>query len=335
MSTGFPRAEGPGPTQATEPLLEVSGLQTHFRLGKGWRITSEWVRAVDGVDFTLNRGEVLGIVGESGSGKTTVGRSVIRLVRPSAGTVRFDGVDILGLPPSAMRAMRRRMQIIFQDPYGSMSPRLQIGQTLAEPLRLHQIVPEREIPDTAVELLARVGLEDYFIYRYPHEMSGGQRQRIMIARALSLDPELLVADEPVSALDVSVQAQILNILKDLKVKEGIAMLFISHDLTVVERLADRVIVMYRGKVMEEAPTASLIAKPQHPYTRALLSAVPSGRPGYRRPRISLKGEPPSSTARLGGCPFASRCPQAMDPCKARVPPLDRKPGGHRVACHYV
>jgi oligopeptide/dipeptide ABC transporter ATP-binding protein len=316
-------------------LLEVSGLETRFPLGKGWGLTREWIRAVDGVDFTLSRGEVLGIVGESGSGKTTVGRSVIRLVEPTAGTVHFDGVDLLGLKSSAMRGMRRRMQIVFQDPYGSLSPRMQIGQFLGEALRLHQIVPEPDIHDTAVELLARVGLEDYFIYRYPHEMSGGQRQRIMIARALSLGPEFIVADEPVSALDVSVQAKVLNILKTLKERDGIAMLFISHDLSVVERIADRVMVMYRGKVMEEAPTASLIAEPQHPYTQALLSAVPTGRPGYRRPRISLKGEPASATARLGGCPFASRCPQAREPCRLKIPPLEWKSGGHMVSCHYV
>ncbi len=322
-------------TKTNGVLLEVSGLETRFPLGKGWRMTREWIRAVDGVDFTLARGEVLGIVGESGSGKTTVGRSVIRLVEPTAGTVHFDGVDLLSLKRSAMRAMRRRMQIVFQDPYGSLSPRMQIGQFMGEALRLHQIVPEHEIHHTAVELLARVGLEDYFIYRYPHEMSGGQRQRIMIARALSLGPEFIVADEPVSALDVSVQAKILNILKGLKERDGIAMLFISHDLTVVERLADRVMVMYRGKVMEEAPTASLIAKPQHPYTQALLSAVPSGRPGYRRPRISLKGELPSATASLSGCAFASRCPQATDRCQVNIPPLEGKPGGHRVSCHYV
>jgi oligopeptide/dipeptide ABC transporter ATP-binding protein len=316
-------------------LLEVSGLETHFPLGKGWGISREWIRAVDGVDFTLARGEVLGVVGESGSGKTTVGRSVIRLVRPTAGSIHFDGVDLLSLKAPAMRAMRRRMQIVFQDPYGSLSPRMQIGQFLGEALRLHQVVPAPRIHDTAVELLARVGLEDYFIYRYPHEMSGGQRQRIMIARALSLGPEFLVADEPVSALDVSVQAQILKIFRVLKERDGIAMLFISHDLSVVERIADRVMVMYRGKVMEEAPTASLIANPQHPYTQALLSAVPSGRPGYRRPRISLMGDPPSATARLEGCPFASRCPQALERCRLNLPPLEGKPGGHLVACHYV
>jgi oligopeptide/dipeptide ABC transporter ATP-binding protein len=316
-------------------LLEVHGLETHFPLGRGWRIRREWIRAVDGVDFTLRRGEVLGVVGESGSGKTTLGRSVIRLVEPTAGSVRFAGVDIGSLNAPALRAMRRRMQIVFQDPYGTLSPRMQIGQILAEALRLHQIVPEPEIQDTALDLLDRVGLEAYFLYRYPHEMSGGQRQRIAIARAISLGPEFLVADEPVSALDVSVQANILGILQELKERDGITMLFISHDLGVVERIADRVIVMYRGRVMEEAETATLITNPLHPYTQALLSAVPTGRPGRRRPRIHLTGEPPSATAELPGCPFASRCPIVQADCDSRMPPLEVKVPGQSVACHRV
>ena len=212
---------------------------------------------------------------------------------------------------------------------------MQIGQTLGEALRLHQIVPESQIHHTAVQLLARVGLEDYFVHRYPHEMSGGQRQRIMIARALSLGPEFIVADEPVSALDVSVQAQILAILRALREREGIAMLFITHDVSVVERIADRVMVMSHGRAMEEAPTASLIRAPMHPYTQALLSAVPTGRPGARRSRIRLEGELPSPTTPLAGCPFASRCPQAQAECSVKVPQLQGKPSGHRVACHFV
>jgi oligopeptide/dipeptide ABC transporter ATP-binding protein len=314
-------------------LLEARGLETHFPLGKGWRVTREWIRAVDGVDFTVARGEVVGVVGESGSGKTTLGRTVIRLVEPTGGAVTYDGIDVLALSRREMRAMRRRMQIVFQDPYGTLSPRMQIGQILAEPLRLHHVVPETEIPATTVELLARVGLEDYFVYRYPHEMSGGQRQRIAIARALSLGPEFLVADEPLSALDVSVQAQILGILRGLKERDGIAMLFISHDLSVVERIADRVLVMYRGRVMEEAPTAQLIADPLHPYTQALLSAVPSGRPGDPRPRIRLAGEVPSGTAAIAGCPFALRCLEVQPRCRTDTPVLEAIAPGRLVACH--
>lgn len=256
-----------------EPLLQVHDLRTHFPLGGRWLGAREWIRAVDGVDLDVRRGEVLGVVGESGSGKTTLGRSVLRLVEPSGGAVRFDGVNLLALGRREMRAMRRRMQIVFQDPYRSLSPRMQIRQFIAEPLRLHRIVPESAIDGRVAELLTRVGLETYFMWRYPHEMSGGQRQRIAIARALALEPEFLVADEPVSALDVSVQAQILGLLLDLQRREGIAMLFITHDLAVVERIADRVAVMYGGKIVEMGETERVLTEPEHPYTRRLLAAA--------------------------------------------------------------
>ncbi len=322
-------------TAPNDVLLQVRGLKTHFPLGKGWLGKRDWVRAVDGVDFDLARGEVLGLVGESGSGKTTLGRSVLRLVEPTDGTILLDGEDLRALKGRRLRQMRRRLQIVFQDPYASLSPRMQIGQIVAEPLRLHRIVPEADTKERVLELLTRVGIEPYFFYRYPHEMSGGQRQRIAIARALSLEPELIVADEPVSALDVSVQAKILNIFLELKRRDGIAMLFVSHDVGVVERIADRIAVMYRGLVMEQAPTDRLIEKPLHPYTQALLSAVPSAKRGEKRKRIRLRGEPPSATEELRGCPFASRCPIVEDACREVTPPLEEKEPGREVACHQL
>lgn len=317
------------------PLLEVSALATWFPLGKGWAGRREWVRALNGVDLTLARGEVLAVVGESGSGKSTLGRSVLRLVEPTDGAVRFDGVDVLALGGRDMRSLRRRMQIVFQDPYGALNPRMQIGQLIAEPLRLHGIVCEEEIPRRVISLLGRVGLEPYFADRYPHEMSGGQRQRIVIARALSMQPDLIVADEPVSALDVSVQAQILEILIDLQRRDDIAMIFISHDLAVVERIADRVMVLYRGSVMEEAGVETILEEPLHPYTQALLSAARSA--GRRRgeERVRLRGEAPSTTEEIPGCPFASRCPITVPECFTRRPALMPRQSGHAVACHLV
>ncbi len=332
---GGERPPEPGVGELNDALLQVRGLKTCFPLGKGWAGKRDWVRAVDGVDLDLRRGEVLGLVGESGSGKSTLGRSVLRLVEPTEGTVRFDGADFRALKGRQLRQARRRFQIVFQDPYASLSPRMQIGQIVAEPLRLHRLVPPGQTKAKVLELLARVGIEPYFLYRYPHEMSGGQRQRIAIARALALQPELIVADEPVSALDVSVQAQILNIFLELKRREGIAMLFISHDVGVVERIADRIAVMYRGIVMEQAQTDQLIREPLHPYTQALLSAVPSALAGEKRKRIRLKGEPPSATEELRGCPFASRCPIVEDICRKVTPPLEVKETGHAVACHMV
>ncbi len=325
----------PSEEEASDVLLAVRDLKTYFPLGKGWLGRRDWVRAVDGVNFDLRRGEVLGLVGESGSGKTTLGRTVLRLVEPTDGSIRLDGVDFLALKGKALRQVRRRLQVVFQDSYASLSPRMQIGQIVAEPLKLHHIVARGETKDRVLELLTRVGIEPYFMYRYPHEMSGGQRQRIAIARALGLQPELIVADEPTSALDVSVQAQILNIFLELKRREKIAMLFITHDLGAVERIADRIAVMYRGIVVEQAETDRLIRAPLHPYTQALFSAVPSALPGERRKRIRLRGEPPPATEALRGCPFASRCSIVQDACREVTPPLEEKEQGHAVACHMV
>ena len=257
----------------SESLLQVRGLQVHFPLGGRWFGPKDWVRAVDGVDLDVRRGEIFGLVGESGSGKTTLGRGVIRLIEPTAGSLLFDGVDVLALRGPELRAARRRFQIVFQDPYRSLSPRMQIQTLIAEPLLLHSIVPVAGVEERVAELLDAVGLERYFMYRYPHEMSGGQRQRVAIARALALEPEFLVADEPVSALDVSVQAQILNILLELRRRRGIAILFITHDLAVVERVADRIGVMYQGKIVEEGNTERVLDQPEHPYTQRLLTAA--------------------------------------------------------------
>jgi len=254
-------------------LLEVTNLRTWFRFGGRWFGKRRWVKAVDGVSFSLAPGEILGLVGESGSGKTTLGRSVLRLVEPTDGTLRFGGTDLCTLSRRDMRPMRRRMQIVFQDPYGSLNPRMQIHQIIAEPLRFHRMVPDEQVDGRVVELLRYVGLEPYFRHRYPHEMSGGQRQRIAIARALSMEPDFLVADEPVSALDISVQAQILGILLELQRTRGIAMLFITHDLAVVERMADRVAVMYRGKVVEQGKTERVLGSPEHEYTKRLVAAA--------------------------------------------------------------
>lgn len=275
-------------------LISVRGLKTYFPFGSRWFGTRGVVKAVDAVEFEIKRGQVLGLVGESGSGKTTLGRSLLRLVEPTAGEVNFDGQDILKLSPRDFRMIRRRMQIVFQDPYATLNPRMQIKQIIAEPLLFHKIVPPKEVEARVVELLAKVGMEAYFMYRYPHEFSGGQRQRIAIARALSMEPDFIVADEPVSALDVSVQAQIINILLRLQRTENLTILFISHDLAVVESIADRIAVMHQGKIIEAAGTDYLIRYPHHPYTKGLLASVLDVDPTSRRPikrRISAPDTP--------------------------------------------
>ena len=308
------------------PLLEVDGLAKHYPVGRG-----RTLRALDGVSFTLAPGEVLGVVGESGSGKTTLGRTVLRLQAPTAGSVRFAGQDISQASRHRLRSVRRRMQIIFQDPYASLNPRMTVEASLAIPLQVHEPSLGRTAQRGRVEeALQRVGLTAGAADRYPHEFSGGQRQRIGIARALMSHPDLVVADEPVSALDVSVQAQVINLLLDLRAELGLAILFIAHDLAVVGLISDRVAVMYLGRIVELADTAALFARPRHPYTEALFSAVPDI--GARKQRILLQGDIPSPLSPPSGCPFRTRCRYAEPACAEAVPPLAELSPGHFAAC---
>ncbi|MFE0752469.1 ABC transporter ATP-binding protein [Inquilinus sp. NPDC058860] len=313
-----------------DPLLAVRGLAKHFGPGAFGR--GPLVRALDDIHFDVGRGEVVGLVGESGSGKTTIGRSVLRLIEPTAGEVVFDGQDLTKLSGGAMRRQRRRMQYIFQDPFASLSPRMTIGEILTEGLAIQRIGTGRERLARARAALEAVELPADAVDRYAHEFSGGQRQRIGIARALALEPEFLVADEPVSALDVSVQAQIVNLLRDLQLRLGLTMLFISHDLAVVEYICDRVIVLYLGRIMEIAPSERLYAAPKHPYTRALLSAIPEPDPDRPRQRQILKGDIPSPANPPSGCVFRTRCPHAVEACAREVPKLEEVEPGHFKAC---
>ena len=318
------------------PLLSVRGLVKHFPVRGGfWQRPVGWVHAVDGVDFDLGPGTTLSLVGETGCGKSTTGRVVLRLIEPSAGEIRFDGVDLLALGKEELRRARRQMQIIFQDPYSSLNPRMSVLATVGEPLQLHRIVPKRELEGAVIDLLERVGLKAEDRFRYPHEFSGGQRQRIGIARALALRPKLIVADEPVSSLDVSIQAQVVNLMLDLQQEFGLAYLFISHDLSLVERISDAVAVMYLGRIVETAPAAELYAAPRHPYTEALLAAVPVPDPARRgQKRVLLGGDVPSPITPPPGCPFHPRCPIRGDGCD-RVFPETRTAGpGHTYRCHY-
>jgi peptide/nickel transport system ATP-binding protein len=315
---------------AEQPLLSVSGLTRHFApvaFGRG-----PLVRAVEDVSFEVPRGKVVGLVGESGSGKTTVGRMVAQLIEPTSGSVRFDGVETTQLSARQLRRLHARVQYIFQDPFASLSPRMTIGQILTEGLEIQRIGTSAERAEKAVKVLAAVELPADAFGRYAHEFSGGQRQRIGIARALVLEPELIVADEPVSALDVSIQAQIINLLRDLQLRLGLTMLFIAHDLAVVEYVADTVIVLYLGRIMEIAPSRQLYASPRHPYTRALLSAVPSPDPARRGKRQILSGDIPSPANPPSGCVFRARCPVALPACAGPVPALREVAPGHSKAC---
>ncbi len=317
-------------------LLEVRDLKVHFPVRRGLlQRTTGTVRAVDGVSLSLDTGQTLGLVGESGCGKSTTARAILRLVAPTSGSVRVDGADVGGLEGGELRRARRKMQMIFQDPYASLDPRMTVLDTLAEPLRTHRLAEGKALEKRVRELMERVGLAPEYLRRYPHEFSGGQRQRIGIARALALEPKLVVADEPVSALDMSIRAQIINLLEDLQRDLGVAYLFIAHDLAIVRHISDRVAVMYLGRVVEEAPSAELFARPHHPYTQALLSAVPTTDPiqEKKRRRLMLAGEPPSPLNPPAGCAFHPRCAHAFDRCKAERPSLDERRPGHRVACH--
>jgi oligopeptide transport system ATP-binding protein len=328
-------------TPDQQPMLEVEGLVKHFALGRGIGGGGRTVYAVDGVSFSIAPGEVLGLVGESGSGKTTVGYCVNRLYQPTAGTIRLDGADITHLSRRRLRPYRRRMHIVFQDPYSSLNPRMTCGQIVGEPLRLHRLARRSELDGRVVQLFDGVGLRPELRFRYPHELSGGQRQRVGLARALSVSPSLLIADEPVSALDVSVQASVLNLLRDLQRELGFSCLFISHDLATVEFLCDRVAVMYLGKIVEIAPREELFARPQHPYTQALLSAalVPDPEVQRTRTRVVLDGDIPSPVAPPSGCRFRTRCPleheSAPRSTEEEPPLIDVTGQGHFVACHLV
>jgi oligopeptide/dipeptide ABC transporter ATP-binding protein len=316
------------------PLVAAENLVKHFAVRRGMFGRDRGVvHAVDGVSFALRAGETMALVGESGCGKSTVGRLLLRLMEPTSGRVLLDGEDITSLPPAAMRAKRRELQVIFQDPYSSLNPRMTIGQTLAEPLVLHGLAPARHADRTA-ELLDLVGLAPQYLMRFPHEFSGGQRQRIGIARALAVEPRLVVCDEPVSALDVSIQAQILNLLQDLQRRFGMAYVFIAHDLAVVKHIATQVAVMYLGHIVEYADKRTLFANPRHPYTQALLSAIPLPVPGAKRGRAVLQGDVPNPVAPPSGCRFRTRCPHAQERCAVEVPQLRAAGDGHTVACHF-
>ncbi|HZS76923.1 MAG TPA: dipeptide ABC transporter ATP-binding protein [Ktedonobacteraceae bacterium] len=323
----------------SKPLVDIRNLKMYFPLTRGivFQRLVGYVRAVDGVSFTIQRGQTLGLVGESGSGKTTIGRTIIRLYRPTDGHVYFENYDLARLPREQLRQVRNRIQMIFQDPFASLNPRYTIGSLIAEPMHIYNVASKKEIRDRTIELLRVVGLRPEYIDRYPHEFSGGQRQRIAVARALSINPDFVIADEPVSALDVSIRAQVLNLLQRLQQQFHLTYLFVSHDLSVVRHVADRIAVMYLGKIVELADRDELYNAPKHPYTKALLSAVPIPDPKIekRRKRIILSGDLPSPIRIPSGCRFHTRCPMAQSICREIEPAFARKEGhDHYAACHF-
>ncbi|MDI9459883.1 MAG: dipeptide ABC transporter ATP-binding protein [Bacillota bacterium] len=324
-------------SQQNEVLLEVRNLVKHFPIRQGIIFTKQVgaVQAVDDISFTVKKGETLGLVGESGCGKTTTGRVILRLIEPTSGAVIFDGKNVPALPKDELRELRKDMQIIFQDPYGSLNPRMTVGDIIGEPLHIHKLArgPERE--KRVRELLEVVGLSAFHARRFPHEFSGGQRQRIGIARALAVRPKLIICDEPVSALDVSIQAQVINLLQDLQSEFDLTYVFIAHDLSVVKHISDRVAVMYLGKIVELTGKHELYHNPKHPYTQALLSAIPEADPTVKKERILLKGDVPSPINPPKGCRFHTRCPKVMDICKTEEPKFVDSGDGHFVACHLV
>src|SRR5579885_941689 len=323
----------------SKPLVDIRNLKMYFPLTRGivFQRLVGYVRAVDGVSFTIQRGQTLGLVGESGSGKTTIGRTIIRLYRPTDGHVYFENYDLARLPREQLRQVRNRIQMIFQDPFASLNPRYTIGSLIAEPMHIYNVASKKEIRDRTIELLRVVGLRPEYIDRYPHEFSGGQRQRIAVARALSINPDFVIADEPVSALDVSIRAQVLNLLQRLQQQFHLTYLFVSHDLSVVRHVADRIAVMYLGKIVELADRDELYQSPKHPYTKALLSAIPIPDPQVekRRQRIILSGDLPSPINIPRGCRFHTRCPMAQEICREVEPTFERKEGHeHYAACHF-